>query len=68
MTVHRFEPTQFHNTFGPHAAVLRIADGDSVETTTLDAHGYDARGQQVGEPQIRRRGRSTWRGPSLAMR
>ncbi|MCJ7548245.1 MAG: acetamidase/formamidase family protein [Anaerolineae bacterium] len=50
MTVHRFEPTQFHNAFGPHAAVLRIADGDSVETTTLDAHGYDARGEQVGEP------------------
>ena len=49
MTVHRFEPTQFHSTFGPHAAVLRIADGDSVETTTLDAHGYDARCEQVGE-------------------
>lgn len=47
MTHHRYEPTSYHNTFGPHEPVLQIADGDSVETTTIDAHGYDRHGVQV---------------------
>ena len=41
MTTHRFEPTRFHNTLGPHKPVLAIADGDTVITTTLDAWGFD---------------------------
>ncbi len=54
MTVHQFKPTEYHTTFGSHAPVLRIADGDSVNTTTVDARGYDASGEQVterGNPQ-----------------
>jgi amidase len=47
MTTHTFEPTQYTNTFGPHEPVLRIADGDRVETVTVDAHGYDRHGVQV---------------------
>ncbi len=47
MTTHRFTPTHYHNTFGPHAPVLRISDGDTVITTTVDSHGYDADGEQV---------------------
>jgi len=46
---HRFEPTRFYNTFGPYEPVLRIADGDTIATTTLDARGYDRAGQQVAE-------------------
>jgi amidase len=42
MTLHRFAPTRFFNTIGPHEPVLRVADGDSVVTATLDAHGFDA--------------------------
>jgi len=54
MTVHRFRPVQYYTTFGSHESVLRIADGDVVETTTLDAHGYDREGSRVvegGNPQ-----------------
>jgi len=49
MTLHRFAPTQFFNTIGPHAPVLRIADGDSVITATLDAHGFDAEEARPGQ-------------------
>ena len=41
MTIHRFAPRHFHATLGAHEPVLRIADGDTVITTTVDAHGYD---------------------------
>lgn len=46
---HHFRPTVWHNTFGSHAPVLRIADGDTIVTTTLDARGYDAHGDQPGQ-------------------
>ncbi|MCS7061073.1 MAG: acetamidase/formamidase family protein [Anaerolineae bacterium] len=48
MTVHYFKPTLYHTTLGAHEPVLRITDGDSVVTTTLDAGGCDERGEQVG--------------------
>lgn len=41
MTHHSFSPTSFHNTFGAHAPVLTIADGDTVTAQTVDAHGFD---------------------------
>jgi len=44
---HSFEPTSYHNTLGPHEPVLRVADGDTVLTTTVDARGRDAAGDQV---------------------
>jgi len=48
MTTHHFKPTHYHTTLGAHEPVLRIADGDSVVTTTLDASGHDERGEEVG--------------------
>jgi len=54
MTIHRFDPTVYHNAIGTYAPALRIADGDTVQTTTLDARGQDANGQAVasrGNPQ-----------------
>jgi acetamidase/formamidase len=42
MARHRFDPVTFHNVLGTREPVLSIADGDSVVTTTLDAHGRDA--------------------------
>ena len=37
---HRFEPTDFYNTFsGAHKPVLRIKPGDHVVTFTIDSHG-----------------------------
>jgi amidase len=49
VTVHDFTPTDVHGTLGPHEPVLRIADGDTVRTTTVDARGYDAGGTRRTE-------------------
>jgi acetamidase/formamidase len=46
MATHRFDPTTFHNVLGPLDPVLRIADGDTVVTTTLDASGRDWTNEQ----------------------
>ncbi len=54
MTTHEFRPDRYHTTIGHHEPVLRIADGDSVVTTTVDATGRDHTAEQVtpgGNPQ-----------------
>jgi acetamidase/formamidase len=48
---HRFQPTEFYNTFsGAHSSVLRIKPGDRVVTSTIDSRGFDAAGVQRGQP------------------
>jgi amidase len=47
MTVHHFQPEHYYNTIGEHQPVLKIADGDTVVTTTVDARGWDHRGESV---------------------
>lgn len=54
MAAHHVQPTRFHTTIGAHEPVLRIADGDTVRTSTVDAAGYDSTDRQVtpgGNPQ-----------------
>ena len=54
MATHHFQPTQYYITIGSHEPVLRIGDGDSVITNTVDNVGLDATGTQVtpaGNPQ-----------------
>ena len=54
MTIHQFTPSYYHVTIGSHEPAWRIADGDTVITTTVDASGADARGRRVtprGNPQ-----------------
>lgn len=54
MAVHHFQPAHYHTTMGSHAPVLRIADGDTVITTTVDAAGRDANDTEItpgGNPQ-----------------
>ncbi len=54
MVIHRFQPEIYHTTLGSHKPVLKIADGDTVATTTVDNAGRDATDQQVtpkGNPQ-----------------
>src|SRR5579862_9612460 len=47
---HRFEPTEFYNTFsGAHKPVLRIKPGDHVITSTIDAGGTDSAGVRRGQ-------------------
>jgi amidase len=51
---HHFQPTHYHTAIGPFEPVLRIGDGDTVVTTTVDAFGKDASDTQVtprGNPQ-----------------
>jgi amidase len=47
MSRHVFQPKVFHNVIGLGDAVLMIEDGDTVVTQTIDAWGFDARGEQV---------------------
>ena len=41
MTTHQFTPDHYFSTLGTHPPVLHVADGDSLQTTTLDAGGFD---------------------------
>jgi acetamidase/formamidase len=47
MATHRFEPTHYHNTIGSHPAVFSVAPGDRVQTTCVDARGFDAQDRRV---------------------
>jgi len=47
MALHHFSPTHYFTTIGSHDPVLRIAPGDTVITSTVDARGADASGQPV---------------------
>ncbi len=42
MATHRFRPTRYHNVIGTAEPCLRVADGDSIVTDTVDASGLDA--------------------------
>lgn len=51
---HHFHPSLYHRCLGPYEPVLKIADGDTLVTTTVDARGYDHLREQVtprGNPQ-----------------
>jgi acetamidase/formamidase len=47
VTTHQFRPDHYFSTIGSHEPVLSIADGDTVITTTVDANGWDERGEKV---------------------
>lgn len=47
MPTHTYEPTHYHHTLGSHPPVLRIAPGDTVVTTCVDAAGQDRNLQPV---------------------
>ena len=54
MALHHFQPTHYHTAIGAFQPVLRIGDGDTVVTTTVDAFGKDASDTLVtplGNPQ-----------------
>ena len=50
MSTHHFQPTHYYTAIGSHEPVLRIAPGDTVITTTVDARGQDVNVQQVTPP------------------
>ena len=47
MALHNFAPSHYYTTIGSHPPVLRIAPGDTVVTTTVDARGGDASGKPI---------------------
>ena len=47
MATHRFRPTRFFNAIGTAEPCLRVSDGDTVVTDTLDASGLDANEAQA---------------------
>jgi acetamidase/formamidase len=49
MATHRFKPTKYFNVIGTAEPCLRVADGDTVITDTLDAAGLDAQEAQAAE-------------------
>ena len=54
MATHRFRPTHYHTVIGTAEPVLRVANGDTIITDTLDASGLDAHEAQAwerGNPQ-----------------
>lgn len=54
MAIHHFEPTVYYTAMGTYPPALRIGDGDTVVTTTVDARGndrYDRPATERGNPQ-----------------
>jgi amidase len=54
MATHHFQPKIYHTALGPYEPVLRIVDGDTVITTTVDNAGRDSSDRQAthgGNPQ-----------------
>jgi len=55
LAVHHFQPSLYYNALGSYEPVLRISDGDTVVTTTVDCAGLDAFDRQVapdGNPLV----------------
>ncbi|GIX03621.1 MAG: amidase [Planctomycetaceae bacterium] len=51
---HLYHPEFYYHTLGPYPPVLTLQSGDTIKTSTVDARGYDARGEAVtsrGNPQ-----------------
>ena len=46
MATHRFTPSTYSNVLGTVAPALKVASGDRIITTTLDAAGVDGNGDQ----------------------
>ncbi len=42
-----YSPDRYWNTFGPHEPALWLEPGDTLATTTLDAHGFDSTGAEL---------------------
>jgi acetamidase/formamidase len=50
VTRHEFTPDHYFTTMGSHPHVLTIQPGDTVATTTVDARGKDATGDEITKP------------------
>jgi len=49
MAIHEYHPEVYHAVLGQFEPVLRIADGDTVVTSTVDNAGHDASDKKVAD-------------------
>ncbi|MEK7400130.1 MAG: acetamidase/formamidase family protein [Candidatus Poribacteria bacterium] len=49
MAIHKYDPKIYHAVLGQFEPVLRISDGDTVITSTVDNAGHNALDQKVAE-------------------
>lgn len=49
--IHKFQPTKYYHTYGPNKPELKVKPGDTVIATTVDAGGYDEKGEQITPDQ-----------------
>ncbi len=52
---HKFTPSKYYFTFGPHEPALRLKTGDTLVTTTRDARGYNSNGDSLKEEMMQHR-------------
>jgi len=52
--LHKLEPTIYQYTFGPGEPILHIKNGDLVSVPTVDARGFDQRGNPLSEHKKQR--------------
>ncbi|MQG76154.1 MAG: acetamidase, partial [SAR202 cluster bacterium] len=45
---HNFSPTKYYSTIGSHDPEFKVASGDTIVTTTIDAGGWHANGEFIG--------------------
>ena len=65
---HQFTPTHYHTTLGSHEPVLRVSDGDTIITTTVDARGSITIVNRSRRGAIHRPDRSMLKEPSRVIR
>ncbi|HEY4384141.1 MAG TPA: acetamidase/formamidase family protein [Ktedonobacteraceae bacterium] len=47
MTIHQFSPSKYYSTMGSHEPVLKVQDGDTIVTTSVDYAGMDSNGNVI---------------------
>ena len=56
--IHRFQPTKYYHTYGPNPPELHVNPGDTIIANTVDAGGYNEKGEQI-PVEIRQRSPDT---------
>lgn len=44
---YKFTPSKYYYTFGPHEPAFKLRPGDTLISSTVDAGGYDSKGNQI---------------------
>ena len=47
--IHKFQPKIYYNAFGTYKPALKVSDGDTIITSTVDNAGRDSSDKQVAK-------------------